>query len=219
MPAKKNSVEERITIPPLNIKTFVLTIVGDSPLIVHAWSDKAKRMMLEKQTKKATAGKEIRKPYVEFADSLYWLTPKPDLDGLSDEKAAEIIDKAIPNAKFGFPTVGIKAAAASGGFRSKVTKNKTDARAAFHLQGIYAVIEGTPQIREDMVKIGQGTADLRYRGEFPTWQTSLTVEYNERAMSAEQIVNLFNIGGFACGIGEWRPEKGGDYGRYHVKIG
>lgn len=219
MATAKNSPEQRIEIPALKIKTFSLTLVGETPLIVHAWSDKAKRMMLNKQTKKASAGKEVRRPYVEFADSLYWLTDKPDLDGLTDEESAEVVDKAIPNAKFGFPTVAFKVAAASGGRRAQVTKNKVDTFAAFHLNGKYATIEGTPRMREDMVRLGgiARSADLRYRAEFPTWQTTLIIDYNELAMSAEQIVNLFNIGGFGCGIGEWRPEKGGSYGRFHVK--
>lgn len=219
MATKKQTADEIIVIPALEIKTTVLNIVGESPLIVHAWSEKAKQMMLAKQTKKATIGKEVRRPYVEFADSLYWLTDKPEFENLSEAEAVEVIDKAIPQAKFGFPAVAFKAAAASGGYRSKVTGNKVETRAAFHIKGTYAVIEGTPHIREDMVRIGQGTADLRYRAEFPMWQTSLLIEYNERAMSLEQIINLFNIGGFACGVGEWRPEKGGSYGRFCVRLG
>lgn len=34
-----------ITLPPLKIERLSLTLVGDSPLIVHAWSEKAKRQM------------------------------------------------------------------------------------------------------------------------------------------------------------------------------
>jgi hypothetical protein len=80
-----------------------------------------------------------------------------------------------------------------------------------------AVIEGHPDMREDMVRIGMGTADLRYRGEFKTWATTLHIRYNARAMSMEQIVNLFNIGGFACGVGEWRPGRDGSNGMFHVE--
>lgn len=46
--AKKN--EEMIEIKAIEKKVVELTIEGDSPLIVHAWSDKAKR----------TAGQEER---------------------------------------------------------------------------------------------------------------------------------------------------------------
>lgn len=72
---------ETITIPALEIKKVTLRIVGNSPLISHAWSEKAKLMMLKKQQKKATTAKDVRRPSVEFADSLYWLTEKPNFDG------------------------------------------------------------------------------------------------------------------------------------------
>ena len=41
--------ETAIEIKPLEIKIAPITIVGDSPLIVHAWSEKAKKMMLAAQ--------------------------------------------------------------------------------------------------------------------------------------------------------------------------
>ena len=40
--------------------------------------------------------------------------------------------------------------------------------------------------------------------------------YNASAVSPEQIINYFNIGGFGVGVGEWRPEKDGQWGRFHV---
>ena len=40
---------EGIEVRKLNIGTFDFTIVGDTPLILHAWDEKAKRQMLEKQ--------------------------------------------------------------------------------------------------------------------------------------------------------------------------
>ena len=43
---------EEIMIQPIIIEKRTITIVGDTPLIVHAWSEKAKKEMLEKQQKK-----------------------------------------------------------------------------------------------------------------------------------------------------------------------
>ena len=45
MAAKKT--EDIIAIRPIEIKHVPIRIVGDTPLVVHAWSEKAKRMMLE----------------------------------------------------------------------------------------------------------------------------------------------------------------------------
>lgn len=42
------------------------------------------------------------------------------------------------------------------------------------------------------------------------------MRFNRNVLSAAQIVNLFNTAGFGVGIGEWRSEKDGHYGMFHV---
>ena len=206
-----------IVIPALKLQMLELHIVGDSPLISHAWSEKAKLMMLQKQQRKATSAKEVRRPAVEFADSLYWLTPKPDLNNLTDEEAQEVLEKIVPKSKFGFPTLAFKAAAIDAAFQQGLVDKKTTLRGAIQVIGEFAEIEGTPTIREDIGRIGMGTADLRYRAEFKNWKTTLQVRYNSGAVSAEQVVNVFNIGGFANGVGDWRQAKDGSFGAFHIE--
>ena len=207
MATKENEVLT-LEIPEIRTKLLKLKIVGDSPLIVHAWSEKAKKMMLDKQMKKASSGKEARDPFAEFCDSLYWMTERPK----------NVTMKDVLEAKFQFPTVAFKSAAVDAGFQQGILQKKTTARGAFHIMGDFVEIEGNaPTIREDMVRIGMGTADLRYRGEFKNWSVTLIIRYNSMAMSAEQIINLFDMGGFACGVGEWRPAKDGSFGTFHVE--
>ena len=52
-------------------KHFTIWLVGDTPLITHAWSEKARREMLGKQTKATKGGKEARDPEADFVNSLY----------------------------------------------------------------------------------------------------------------------------------------------------
>lgn len=215
--AVKAKEPSKVVIPQTNFQEFSLRIVGDSPFICHAWSEKAKKMMFEEQQKKATVGKEISRPAFEFAECLYWLTKKPDLNNVTDEEAQEILSKVIPQSKFGFPTTAFKAAAIDGGYQQGVIEEKTTARGAFHILGEYAEIEGTPTIREDVARIGMGIAQVVYRAEFKTWATTLHIKYNANAMSVEQIIHLFNVGGFANGIGDWRPSRNGTFGTFHVE--
>lgn len=204
--------EESITIPAINIQTAVIRVVGDSPLIMHKWSEKAKKEILDKQMKKAKSkGHDAKDPVRDFIDSMYWLEGEPE------EKTEAGFMQAIQNgARFGFPSVAFKASAVAAGFRSGVTKNMVSMNAAFHIDGELVEIKGVPEMREDMVRVGMGVADIRYRGEFKEWSATFQVKYNASAISLEQLVNLFNLGGFACGLGEWRPEKGGAFGMYHV---
>ena len=45
----------------------------------------------------------------------------------------------------------------------------------------------------------------------------MILEYNAGGeLTLEQIMNVVNLGGYSVGIGEWRPEKDGDFGRYHI---
>lgn len=208
--ATKNN--ESVSIPAINIQYATISIIGDSPLIVHKWSEKAKKEILDKQMKKAkTKGHDAKDPVRDFIDSLYWL------DGEPEEKTEEGFIRAVQNgARFGFPSVAFKASAVAAGYRSGVTKNLVSMYGAFHIDGEFVEIKGVPEMREDMVRVGMGVADIRYRGEFKEWSATFQVKYNASAISLEQLVNLFNLGGFACGLGEWRPEKGGAFGMYHV---
>jgi hypothetical protein len=186
---------ERVTIAPerIDVRRISVRIVGDSPLITHAWSFKAKQMMLDKQMKRGTQAKEAKDPERDYQDSIYRLD-----DG-----------------GCGFPAVGVKAAAIRGA--KALGMVMADTRAAFHIEGDLLRINGEPRPREDMVRVGMGTADIRYRAEFVAWSIDLPITYNARTVSVEQIVAMLDAGGFGTGIGEWRPEKDGQFGRFHVE--
>lgn len=182
-----------IELPQLEIQTVEITVIGDSPLIMHKWSEKAKSMMRDKQQKKATQGREAKNPKQEFEESIHRMA-----DGGA-----------------GFPSIGFKAAAVTS-CTSIAGVTKVAARQAFHVQGdLVPVLGSKPKMREDMVRVGMGVADIRYRAEFWPWHATLKISYNTRALSLEQIMNLLNTAGFGVGVGEWRPERDGQYGRFH----
>ena len=213
--ATKN--EQVLEIRPIELETVTLKIVGDTPLIMHAWSEKAKREMLEKQMKVTkTKSRDAKNPVEDFIRSMYWLTDMPtDMTEEGFEKAIE------QGARFGFPVTAFKQAAISASYRMGWSKDKMSLRGVFFIEGdenqMIEIHSDTPIMREDMVKVGMGTADIRYRGEFRNWSANLRITYNKNGQySLEQIVNIINAGGFVCGIGEWRPERDGQFGSYHV---
>jgi hypothetical protein len=215
MATKKTEV---IEIRPIEIKKVTVRVVGDTPLIMHAWSEKAKRMMLEAQMGIAKGKKkEVKNPADDFIRSMYWLTPMPE-DG-----TMESFEEAIANgARFGFPVTAFKQAAISAAYRMGWAKDKMSMRGAFYIDsdenGMIEIHSDTPEKREDMVKVGMGTADIRYRGEFKNWYADLTISYNANGQySLENIVNIINAGGYVCGVGEWRPERDGQNGMFHVQ--
>lgn len=183
-----------VALTPLSIQRMTIKIEGDSSLVCHRWSEKAKKLMLDKQMKKAKTAKEAKDPVKQYKESLY---PLPTGKG------------------FGFPAKAFKNAAVDA--CSHVDGlTKVLARGAFHVVGDLVEIKGKPNMREDMVRIAMGTADIRYRGEFKKWSCEIEIRYNSSVMSPEQIINLFNTAGFAIGVGEGRPARNGSWGMFHV---
>lgn len=227
---KKNDSKEMITIKAPQIVKANITIVGDTPLIIHAWGEKAKKEMLaaQQKSKKDKKAMAIRDPFAEFMDALYWITPKPE------EHTQEAFEEAVANgAKFGFPITAIKQAALSACYRAGIIPNQVGMKCAFYLNAVDGVNQGTgselavietdepPMLREDMVKIGGMTkvADLRYRPVFNSWRMRLTISLIDvGTFTMESVINAINMGGFMNGIGEWRMEKNGDFGHFHVEL-
>lgn len=208
--AKKKEMQETtiVIVPPVKLERIDVNIVGDTGLIPHAWSAKAKKMMLDKQMKKAKQGKTAKDPDADYRESLYWLDKDNNLI------KAKNMD---PNKHkmFGFKSIAFKAAAVRAA--TDVGLKMTDTRRAFHVLGEYVPLKYKKIImREDMVRLQTKVADIRYRGEFINWSCVLPIQFNANLFSPEQIFNLFNTAGFGVGVGEWRPERNGMNGMFHV---
>lgn len=234
MAVAKVKKEETINIKAFNKQFIKLRIVGDSALIVHNWSEKSKREMLDKQMGKSKTKKHPeRMPFDDFARSLYWITEIPTkqiVDGntgeLREVVTEELFEQAIKGgAKFGFPANAFKIAGNSAAYNLGWVKNRMALRNSYFVSSEYgelAEIKGDlPLLREDTVNVGgkSRSADLRYRAMFNNWYCDLTLEFNASGdMKLNDVVNVLNAGGYGMGIGEWRPEKDGIFGRYHVEI-
>lgn len=225
--AKKN--EAKIEIKEFKVSKARIALVGDSPLLVHAWSEKAKKQMLYEQQKEtgSKTPRQKRDPFADFMNALYWITPKPQ------EDTPEAFEKALAEgAKFGFPVIAIKQAATSACYRAGLIPNQVGMKTSFYLSSVdggnsgsgleLAVIESDepPYCREDMVKVGgiNKTADLRYRPCFEHWKIRVDINLIETGnFSLQSVINAINMAGFMNGIGEWRIERDGDFGRFHVE--
>lgn len=90
--------QNTLVIKEIILETVTLRIVGETPLIMHAWSEKAKREILDKQMKATkTSAKKAKNPVEDFIRSMYWLTPMPT------DMTEDGFNEAIANgARFGF---------------------------------------------------------------------------------------------------------------------
>lgn len=209
MTKKEQSIE--VELKPIQIKEAVITIKGKTPLIVNNFSEKSKQQIIDAQMKKPKE-KVARNPIEDFIRANYWLTEMPE----AFDK--EHFEEALKNgAEFGFPAKGIKASIVSGAYRNGYTKDKVSLYGAFLIPEEYVKIDFEDiEMREDYVRIAHGGTDVRFRPQFNNWSMTFTIQYNENTYSLNQIINFINLGGFSCGLGEMRIEKGGNNGSYEV---
>lgn len=183
-------------------ETISVPIVGTMPLIVHNFSEKSKRQMLDAQQGRKTP-KQVRDPEAEYEAAFYRTK-----DG------------------YGFPVTAFKAATIGAARFYGKEVSMTSLRQFLFMHGelspndaqALVPIIGEPHMREDIVRLGgpSRSADLRYRPEFPEWSTTLVVTYVTSSLSRESVLSLIDAGGMGIGVGEWRPEKRGEFGTYAI---
>lgn len=209
---KKKMTATQPSTAEVGIKSIELLIRGrvGSPLVIHAFSEKAKGEIRDKQQKKAKKKKEERKPEEEFLAARY-----VDAEG---RECAPItaLKKAIISAATAFDDL-----------------TKVALRQALFVDSVVA--PGSPLIpieshdgspakgvmREDAVTIGINTRGLAYRPEYKEWQLRIRIEFNPRLVSEEQVLALVDQAGWGVGICEGRPEKSSalGWGRFERVLG
>lgn len=167
-----------------------------SPLVIHAFSEKAKQEIRDKQQKKAKKAKEERKPEVEFQAAKY-------VDAEGRECApVTAIKKSLISAATAFDDI------TKVGLRQAIFVAPSACPSSMFVP--IELEDGSPAIgtmREDAVTIGINTRGLSYRPEYPEWYLRLTIEYNPRIVSKEQLIALIDQAGWGVGICEGRPER------------
>jgi len=187
-----------IEIKPIRVRHLTLTIQGLSTMVHHKWDEKAIRQMREKHAGKKTKNRDVRDPEAEAIAATHFTQ-----DG-----------------KYGIPAGAIRASVINAAHKD-LGIEKTLVRKAFFIQcdDLKNVLEmecSDPVHTEDVVRVGQGSTDLRYRPYFYDWRCTFTIEYNADLLTPEALVRLLDMAGFGSGLLEMRPEKGKDFGRFRV---
>jgi len=190
----------QVVIDQIASETLSVPLVGTAPLLVHKFSEKAKRQMLDNMQGRKSP-KQPKDPKAEYEAAFY----------------------RIKDGGYGFPAIAFKAATIGGArfYGKSVTMTALRQCIFFHGEpaedGQQMVrIEGEPSMREDVVRVGMGGTDLRYRPQFLEWSTVLEVTYVTSMLTRGSLLSLIDAGGLGVGVGEWRPEKKGDFGTFKI---
>ncbi|MCA9173905.1 MAG: hypothetical protein KDB14_05400 [Planctomycetales bacterium] len=189
---------KQLRVPQIELAVVTVRIAGITPLIHHKWSEKALTMIRDKQAGKKTKTRDIRKPDEEGEAATY----------------------RTKDGGYGVPAMSIKSALIAAAHKD-LGIDKTLVRKALFIHcedgDMLLPLEcDPPEIREDVVRVGMGSTDLRYRPYYHEWAVSVTFDLDSSLLQVEDVIALINRAGFGVGIGEWRPEKGGEFGRFRV---
>ncbi len=186
-----------IAIPAIKMDTIEVPIVGKTPLISQAWDPLEIARIIAGQTGKAKSPKAARDPEREYEATKY----------------------KLPDGRCGMPVSAFKKSMVRAG--KAVGLVMTDARGIFFVEGEgdptepLVPIDGESYMRTDMCTI-KGTVMPRFRACFPNWTATVKIMFDLEMISVEQVVALLNRAGETVGIGGWRPEKNGNFGRFNV---
>lgn len=219
----------------LQLGKIIVPVISQTGLIVHEFSEKSKREMLHNMQKKPKTGREIRDPLADFKGSLYKFPEGGPLSGQYGfpargfkacfVNAANDVELQKTQIKRQLRVHGtgegamnvdalilIESDPLPKELWTKWDHEYAKELAAYHAIGI--------SMREDVVRLANGSADLRYRAIYPNWRAKIPVIYNSRMLSRDQLLALIDAAGFGVGIGEWRPgapqSQSGQFGCFVV---
>lgn len=199
-----------------------VTIKGDEPLLVHRFGEKARKQLAESDQKTGAEAKkkarEKRDIAAEYLEAFYLIDKKNIHRSFSGVRP----NRDIPEKDrlYGIPATGIKSAMVTAGSHQGFFKTRL--KPAFYVKGdhgeLSAIRGSEPFMREDIVRLsGPSRApQLRYRPQFDEWEATFVITFDPNVIDQESIINLLAIAGYSIGLFEWRPEKGGTFGIFHV---
>lgn len=208
MPSKKTeSTTSTMTVDAIGIGEVIVNLVGETELITHNFDEKQKKKIGDGEGGNTTPKNKKKQPRTE--------------EVIKDEY--ERAYYRTSEGKPAFKANGLKLAMVSA--CRDLDLKMTEARGRFHVIGdaqdlleITPAKNGEPYMRTDTVRVGNGSATLRYRPGFPAgWTVKARIQYNKAHLTPEAVVNILNQAGFGVGLCEWRPEKNGPHGRFHVE--
>jgi hypothetical protein len=197
----------RITRPRMRKAT--IPIVGISPYVQHAFSEKQRKQMEETQRAGQQArGKRTRNP--KDFNEVYESAKHVAKDGWLGIPAPAFRNAMISACKL----VGIVMTRAK--LSVFIEADGIDEKDGMPLVRII----GEPRIHESFVRLANGSTDIRWRPMWEEWSANVPVTWDEDQFSATDVMNLMLRAGLQVGIGEGRPDSpdsnGLGWGRFEV---
>jgi len=206
--AKKN--ENTIEVKAINPRRVIVTIEGDSDLILNKMNDVSTRQLIDQRKDKA---KDLTKPneWEQVITAMHWLNGKPT------EYSEESLVDALQNNAPCLTAFGLKKSFGQAVVRNEIDTYATKFDASVNVigkgDGLVPIRFAEHHIDEKLMSPKKGSPVLVRLNRFSGWQADIEISFIENVYSQEQVINIINLAGFGLGIGSGRSSG---YGRYHV---
>jgi len=179
------------------MKTITLHVVGESPLLMHSTKGMTRAGSAKMKAKKVPDAKE-----------------EAELAAYRDDDGHLFV-----------PCIFFRQAAVSAGKGRKIGKHfattllrgaliDPDRRALLVDPGTGEVLTEY-EIDERAVVVGKARV-MRARPRLDTWAAGVTLDYDDDVLDPEIIADVLDTAGTRVGVGDYRVEKGGWFGRFRV---
>lgn len=183
------------------MKTIKVEIAGVSPLLMNKFSEEAESRLRDGNSSAIRSRQD--EPRIEAAKVAYM-----DSEGSLVFPASSVFRAIIEAGKH------IKTG------RKQLTTQRDSLIPAYLSIVEYMLPFGTKHFEVDsrsVVNPATGMRNIRHRPLIPVgWKLSFSVVFNEEKFSAGLIRDLVDTAGMCCGLGDFRPNRKGTFGKFVV---
>lgn len=202
-----------LVIQPPKFERGTVHIVGTAPYVQHKFSQKAREMMESRQRAGSQGEKSRRRRDPKDFDQVYRDAMHIAKDGWHGIPAPAFRNAMISACKLaGFAMTRAK-------LSIFIVADGLDGDEG---TGLVKII-GEPRVHQGMARNESGVADIRWRPMWEEWSAAVTIRWDAKQFSVEDVVNLMAIAGAQVGVGEGRPDSpnsnGLDWGLWEVVSG
>lgn len=216
MTKEKGKVVEEVVVRPMNVKTAIISIEGDSDLVLNRMNASASRQLIADDRKAQGLWENQHKNKWEaICTAIHWRDPLP-VNDTNAECSEELFYRMLKENAPCISAFGLKKSWGQAVVRSKMDKYSTTFDASVNVVcngGLVPVTFAEWRLDERLMSPKRGAPVTVMLNHFTGWRADVPIQYVDNAYSLNEIVAAINAAGFGIGIGSGRTSG---YGRYHI---
>lgn len=196
-PQKTETGARSVVITPPKFETAVIAIVGETPLVLHKFSAKARNTIIATQEAGQQAKKGRKREPKDF-NAVYRDACHVSTEGWYGFPASAVRNALISACR----TVGFKMTLAKLSLFCVADGYDEDGT------GLVKITKGDPHPHYAHARNSDGSTDVRCRPMWDRgWEARITLRWDAEQFSASDVANLLARVGMQVGLGEGRPDS------------